>query len=137
MLNPNNLMVDNKNKNWFLIPKGEELTRNEYLVTEYNGEKLDLVNIGYNKDIGLKPCVDYVLQYLKQNCDLNTWEEKLKSTYPTLIKKQSNIIEVINDFYISEEEYQNLKNNGYAYIIKNLPQLLMLDIGINTQYIYV
>ena len=32
---------------------------------EVNGEKIDLVGHGYDKELGIKPYVDYVLNYLK------------------------------------------------------------------------
>ncbi len=82
-------------------------------------------------------CKEYLLKYLKDICDLETIENKIKSTYSTYIKKDSNIIEVVNDFYSNEDEYKNIianQNLSFDYFIENLNKLLISDIDINAKY---
>ena len=86
-------------------------------------------------------CKEYLLHYLKDNCNLNSIENKIKSTYNTYIPKESNIIELVNDFYINEEKYSEFKNaisnqdTAYNYVINNLKELLIIDVDINAKYL--
>ncbi len=85
-------------------------------------------------------CKKYILQYLKEKCDLEAIEKNIKSDYNICITKNSNIIELVNDLYFDNNEYLNLQNNisnqstAYNYIITNLKQLLIIDSDINSQY---
>ena len=74
-------------------------------------------------------CKEYTIKLLNDNCSLKTIEDKIKSTFKTIIKKDSNIIELVNDFY-SEEQI----NITYDYVKQHLKDLLFTDDDINTKY---
>ena len=85
------------------------------MLTEYNGEKIDLVNIGYNKDIGLKPCVDYVLQYLS-NYKYNLKPGKTPEGQSTV------------DYFIENKQ-------GYCMYFATLATFMFRRMGIAARYV--
>lgn len=91
-------------------------------------------------DIENDLCKQYTLKYLKEKCDLDAIEKNIKQDYKACIKKDSNIIELVNDFYVNKEDYSSFKNNianpnaSYNYIVDNLKQLLVIDVDADTKY---
>ncbi len=78
----------------------------------------------------------FVLNYFKNLINIKKLEEELLSKYPSLIKSNDDgtFLEILNDYYVNEEEYDIFKNSIDSYINNNYKKMLLTNNNIKSRY---
>ena len=87
-----------------------------------------------------KICQDVIIKYLNDECKLSEVENYFKTNYPVFVAEDKDCFEIINEFYIDEEEYDGFKDvisssDSYDYVIKHLKDLCIINIDENKMYL--
>ena len=77
-----------------------------------------------------------VLKYFENLVKIDELGNEIFSNYPNIVIKNDNgkTIEIVNDFYIDNNEYETFKNNTNEYLSNNYKKLLFINDNPDCKY---
>ena len=77
-----------------------------------------------------------VLKYFENLVKIDELGNEIFSNYPDIVIKNDNgkAIEIVNDFYIDNNEYETFKNNTNEYLSNNYKKLLFINDNPDCKY---